>query len=238
VVRRIFAERATGASFEAIGAGLNRDGIPSPSAGLWAQSSIAEILRNPAYIGRPRGRLSPRRSRRDYESIIDEATFNRVQLLSATSASARRKAEDLGALAQGMRMRRSALGLTQTEVARRAGVTPSTISRLESGLRHPEPQVLYAVAAALQVSVLDLMGEASAGEAADAPDLGAFAAPAGPVQRELRETLRTLDRGFPWLKPAERHLVLALLKLLAHRAETARGSVMASGPDEPGGSPE
>ncbi|MGQ9367731.1 recombinase family protein [Azospirillum sp. A39] len=57
-IRRIFEEYAAGLSPRAIAAGLNRDGIPSPSGGHWNASTINGsasrkngILYNEAYIG-------------------------------------------------------------------------------------------------------------------------------------------------------------------------------------------
>ncbi len=58
VVRRIFREYASGRSARDIAAGLNRDGIPSPTNGTWNASTIngnrsrrSGILYNEAYIG-------------------------------------------------------------------------------------------------------------------------------------------------------------------------------------------
>jgi transcriptional regulator with XRE-family HTH domain len=227
VVRRIFAERAAGSSYEAIAAGLNRDGIPSSRGGLWSQSGLAYVLRNPAYAGRSQGASGVRRSRREYEPIVDEATFSRVQAVGATSLTrAHRRVDDLDTLGQRIRMRRAEVGLTQTEVARRAGIASSFVSRLERGLRKPHPQILYAVAAALETSVLSLMGESTehavAGEASETRV-------AGP--QRLRNALRSLERGFPWLRAAERDLVLSVVKLLAERAEAARQRSMPTGSD-------
>ena len=59
VVRRIFAEFIAGASTRSIAIGLNRDGIPGPTGGLWNASSVAGgrgrasgILWNEIYAGR------------------------------------------------------------------------------------------------------------------------------------------------------------------------------------------
>jgi transcriptional regulator with XRE-family HTH domain len=46
--------------------------------------------------------------------------------------------------------RRQQLGLKQAEVARRAGLTPSRWSRLESGMYNPGPKVAPRVAKALR----------------------------------------------------------------------------------------
>ncbi len=58
IVRRIFAEYASGLSPRKIAARLNDDGVPSPSGGAWNDSTIRGnakkrdgILRNEAYVG-------------------------------------------------------------------------------------------------------------------------------------------------------------------------------------------
>lgn len=51
VVQRIFQERSDGLSYNDIAARLIADGIPSPSGGLWAASSITGILRRRVYTG-------------------------------------------------------------------------------------------------------------------------------------------------------------------------------------------
>ncbi len=59
-----------------------------------------------------------------------------------------------------IRARRKALGLSQNALARRAGITPSMINRLETGYRRGRPRVLSAVATALQLPVADLLERA------------------------------------------------------------------------------
>lgn len=49
-----------------------------------------------------------------------------------------------------LRLLRVALRLSQDELARRAGVSPSTISRVERGYRRPSPRVIQAIMAVLQ----------------------------------------------------------------------------------------
>jgi site-specific DNA recombinase len=50
IVRRIFEERAAGASLRRIAVGLDRDGIPTPAGGgVWGQSTLNRILDRPAY---------------------------------------------------------------------------------------------------------------------------------------------------------------------------------------------
>ena len=56
------------------------------------------------------------------------------------------------------RLRREA-GLSQRELAGKAGVSPGTVYRLENGLRGAYPATLRKLAAALGVSPADLMLE-------------------------------------------------------------------------------
>jgi transcriptional regulator with XRE-family HTH domain len=62
-----------------------------------------------------------------------------------------------GHLADNMRLLREARGLTQQQVARLAGVPRPTWSNLESGGANPTLSVLMKVAAALAVSVEELI---------------------------------------------------------------------------------
>ena len=54
VVRRIFAERATGTTIRQICRQLNADAVPTPtgSRAVWGTSTLDRLLRNEAYIGR------------------------------------------------------------------------------------------------------------------------------------------------------------------------------------------
>ncbi len=56
-----------------------------------------------------------------------------------------------------IRARRTALGLTQVQVARVARVTPSAVNRLESGRRRGRPALLRALAEALHVPASALL---------------------------------------------------------------------------------
>ena len=57
--------------------------------------------------------------------------------------------------------KRTERGLTQTQLAARAGTTPATISRLESGVRTPTLGMLNALAEALECSMRDLISDPS-----------------------------------------------------------------------------
>lgn len=55
-----------------------------------------------------------------------------------------------GNLIGDLRLLRIIRGLSQDELAKRAGLDPSTISRLERGYRRPTPRVLKAVLGVLK----------------------------------------------------------------------------------------
>lgn len=64
---------------------------------------------------------------------------------------------DLAKLAHTLKRQRERLGLSASEVARRAGVTPSTVTRIEAAqFTSPQPESLKAIAEVLQLSVSDL----------------------------------------------------------------------------------
>jgi len=77
----------------------------------------------------------PRRSRGDYREGYDEA----------------RRAFLIG---QAVRERRLTLGLSQTEVAARAGMTQSALSRLEAGGAVPTIPLLERIATALGAELI------------------------------------------------------------------------------------
>lgn len=58
-----------------------------------------------------------------------------------------------------IRTERDKAGWTQTELARRAGITPSALSQIESGDRYPSTIVLTKLSKALSVSIDFLLGE-------------------------------------------------------------------------------
>ena len=57
---------------------------------------------------------------------------------------------------QGLRQIREARGLTQVELAQRAGLNMATISRIENGLNSPAITTLRSLAQALEMSVGDV----------------------------------------------------------------------------------
>jgi transcriptional regulator with XRE-family HTH domain len=57
----------------------------------------------------------------------------------------------MGALAEYLKARRAALGLTQTSLARRLGVAPGHLARIENGERRPSLKLLARIAETLSV---------------------------------------------------------------------------------------
>jgi len=114
------------------------------------------------------------------------------------------------ALGEYLRMRREHLGLSQGALGRASGVSPSMISRLESGKRRATPGLLYLLAEPLQVSYSQLLQRAGHEPAARRwQDQERALAPADP----LAEVQRALNRG-PW-PPTVRNAVITLLSELA-----------------------
>ncbi|HLI27298.1 MAG TPA: helix-turn-helix transcriptional regulator [Chloroflexota bacterium] len=114
------------------------------------------------------------------------------------------------ALGEYLRMRREHLGLSQGALGRASGVSPSMISRLESGKRRATPGLLYLLAEPLQVPYSQLLQRAGHEPAARRwQDQERVLAPSDP----LAEVQRVLNRG-PW-PPAVRNAVLTLLAELA-----------------------
>lgn len=76
-------------------------------------------------------------------------------------------ARSRAALEFGERLRntRERQKLTQTELARKSGLTPAAISQLEAGLREPNFSTIVSLASALGTTPNDLMGiEEGAGD--------------------------------------------------------------------------
>ena len=102
-----------------------------------------------------------------------------------------------------IRAERSKRGISLRSLARSVGLSPSLISQIETGKCQPSVSTLYAITAALGVSVQDVLGEARADErpaeaapAVPAPsDAGAARGPVlCPGQREILE----FDSGVMW----------------------------------------
>ncbi|RFU18938.1 helix-turn-helix transcriptional regulator [Geodermatophilus marinus] len=89
---------------------------------------------------------------------------------------------------------RLAAGLTTTQVARRVGVAPSTVSRWENGVRTPAPEVRDRLAAALrlrpgEVAALLAGNPPRRSDGARLPGLGALRRRCGLTQRAFRTAL-------------------------------------------------
>jgi transcriptional regulator with XRE-family HTH domain len=67
------------------------------------------------------------------------------------------RTEYLSNLGSKVRSKREQLSITQVKLARRAGVHPNVIGRLERGIYNPTVLKLMAIAGALRMSIRDLV---------------------------------------------------------------------------------
>jgi transcriptional regulator with XRE-family HTH domain len=65
--------------------------------------------------------------------------------------------EEARKIGQNVRYWRKRRALTQGQLASAAGVTLSTITRIERGLNRPQPTTIHKLAAALDVSVEEIL---------------------------------------------------------------------------------
>ncbi len=119
----------------------------------------------------------------------------------------------------GKRIRelREERGLTQREVARRAGLTPSGVGFIEHGqTRKPSVETVMAIARALGVPVEELLEEPALAGKAEAPKTGRLPewASTSDIEvlgrntsevssEELRRVLMQLARDLPWSRTLE-----------------------------------
>lgn len=104
--------------------------------------------------------------------------------------------EDIGTK---LREERDRVGISQRELARRVGLSPSMISQIESGLSKPSVSTLYGIVTELGVSLDDLFG---ANGSSSVPDADGRAADAsthlGPMVRIEDRHVIDLDSGVRW----------------------------------------
>lgn len=93
VVRRIFADYATGVSQKALVRRLNEDKIPTATGAKWGQSRITRMLSQVAYIGKQTVKDDDGQRTRvldaTHEAIVDDDLWRRVQ--ATRSGASRRK---------------------------------------------------------------------------------------------------------------------------------------------------
>jgi site-specific DNA recombinase len=82
VVREIFDEYCDGSSLADLCHHLKRRGIATRNGKEWSKMSLALILHNPVYIGKPRWDGLPRTG--NHPSIVQEDIFERVQEVSSS----------------------------------------------------------------------------------------------------------------------------------------------------------
>lgn len=79
VVRRIFADYASGVGQRAIVRALNAEGIPGPTGGGWQQSTISRVLSQPIYRGQIKS--GDAFAEGQHEAIIEAELWQRVEAI-------------------------------------------------------------------------------------------------------------------------------------------------------------
>ncbi|MCP3978766.1 MAG: helix-turn-helix transcriptional regulator [bacterium] len=97
---------------------------------------------------------------------------------------------EIGQRLASARLRR---GLSQATVARRSGVAPSYISRIENGRVQPSFRTVQRVADAVRVSVGELVSESETRD--HAPGAGCPVTPSGGCLLDLLRPQQEVDRG-------------------------------------------
>lgn len=117
-----------------------------------------------------------------------------------------------------LREARLALGVSQRELARRAGISEPSVSMFERGLTQPEPPTLAALAKALGVTLADLLVPVNG-----QPGLLRRRVEAGMLQRELADQLGIPPSTYAAIERGESELPDALLVRLDTILSTRRG---------------
>jgi transcriptional regulator with XRE-family HTH domain len=105
--------------------------------------------------------------------------------------------EDIGGR---LRAERDRVGISQRELARRVGLSPSMISQIESGISKPSVSTLYGIVTELGVSLDDLFGANGAEAVPEADDGTAsdVSTHVGPMVRVEDRHVIDLDSGVRW----------------------------------------
>lgn len=104
--------------------------------------------------------------------------------------------EDIGAR---LREERDRVGISQRELARRVGLSPSMISQIESGQSKPSVSTLYGIVTELGVSLDDLFGaNGVTPPMADDGGAGDGSTHLGPMVRVEDRHVIDLDSGVRW----------------------------------------
>lgn len=116
---------------------------------------------------------------------------------------------------QHLRAVREKSGLTQRELARRAGLTETRVSDFERGIREPTSEQVESMAGALELSASDLTAATSWLSETERAALSSVSA----RQR------RRLYRAFRWRPPRDREMHLHLRKAMAKWPNLVRGLI-------------
>ena len=103
-------------------------------------------------------------SRKEYDRLLVAANEDTVDAAGARKAIARREEtlgetemDELLAARTPLAFWRKKRGLTQTDLAKAAGIAQGFLSEIESGLKTGDVNVLQRIASALEISLLDLV---------------------------------------------------------------------------------
>lgn len=102
---------------------------------------------------------------------------------------------------------RESQGLSQAELAEKAGVTPAAISQIEKGHRTPTIPVLHRIANVLSVSIDYLMGKTNKSELEDMLQ---------------QDDFKTFFRGFESLSNADKEHISEYIEFLKSKARARR----------------
>ncbi|HET9672749.1 MAG TPA: helix-turn-helix domain-containing protein [Actinomycetota bacterium] len=103
--------------------------------------------------------------------------------------------EDIGSR---LREERDRVGISQRELARRVGLSPSMISQIESGQSKPSVSTLYGIVTELGVSLDDLFGANGAAVAVGDGGSAGGSTHVGPMVRVEDRHVIDLDSGVRW----------------------------------------
>ena len=149
-----------------------------------------------------RKRAATKRFRREIDPILGGMASTRGKKKGSTFA------KELGARLRATRDKR---GLTQQQLADRLKSYPPRISQYESGVVVPEAETLAALAAALEISLDELvLGRPAAGGEDGISDV------------RLRERVRELEKVHPRFREAAITVIDAFVVQGSHEATTER----------------
>lgn len=129
-----------------------------------------------------------------------------------------------GEIGPRLRSERESRGLSQRELARRLGLSPSLISQIEKGQSRPSVSTLYAMVNELGLSLDELLLHGSSAP----PDRGEPVSPpaCGPVRRPQDREVIVLESGVRWERIADGHIDFLYVVYEVGGASSEDGTMM------------